>query len=59
MEKDNLITETSEKYPFLTGITYAGQEYVGDSRQLQNINIFMKDKLAGLEKGLEAMNGKN
>ena len=29
MEKDNLITETSEKYPFLTGITYAGQEYVG------------------------------
>ena len=37
----------------------SGQEYVGDSRQLQNINIFMKDKLAGLEKGLEAMNGKN
>ena len=29
MEKDNLITETSEKYPFLTGISYAGQEYVG------------------------------
>ena len=36
-----------------------GESYTGDSRQMQNIGIFMKDKLAGLEKGLEAMNGKN
>ena len=37
----------------------SGDEYTGDARQLQNIEIFMEDKLAGLEKGLEAMNGKN
>ena len=37
----------------------AGEQYVGDSRQLRHIEIFMKDKLAGLAKGLEAMNAKN
>ena len=29
MEKDKLIELTQEKYPFLTGITYGGNEYVG------------------------------
>jgi len=29
VEKDKLITETQEKYPFLTGISYAEEEYVG------------------------------
>ena len=29
MEKDNLITETTEKYPFLTGIQYGQDEYIG------------------------------
>ena len=29
MEKDNLITETTEKYPFLTGIQYGQEEYIG------------------------------
>lgn len=35
------------------------ESYIGNSRQLQNLQIFFKDKLHGLEKGLEAMNGKN
>lgn len=29
MEKDQLIQEAQDKYPFLTGITYGGNEYVG------------------------------
>jgi len=29
VEKDNLITETTERYPFLTGIQYAEEEYIG------------------------------
>ncbi len=29
MEKDKLIEQAEERYPFLTGITYAGNEYVG------------------------------
>lgn len=29
MEKDKLIQETQEKYPFLTGISYAEDEYIG------------------------------
>ena len=29
MEKEKLISEAQERYPFLTGITYAGNEYVG------------------------------
>jgi|TARA_B100002019_G_C21268223_1_gene600629 hypothetical protein len=29
VEKDNLITETTEKYPFLTGIQYGQDEYIG------------------------------
>ena len=29
MEKDNLITETTERYPFLTGIQYGQGEYIG------------------------------
>ena len=36
-----------------------GDEYTGNSTQLSHIEIFMKDKLAGLSKGLEAMNAKN
>jgi len=29
VEKEKLISEAQERYPFLTGITYAGNEYVG------------------------------
>ena len=29
MERNKLIEQTSEKFPFLTGIEYCGQEYVG------------------------------
>lgn len=29
MEKEKLIAEAEERYPFLTGITYGGNEYVG------------------------------
>ena len=29
MEKEKLIEEAQERYPFLTGITYGGNEYVG------------------------------
>ena len=29
MEKENLIKQTQEKFPFLTGIEYCGKEFVG------------------------------
>jgi|TARA_R110001606_G_C15170354_1_gene628078 hypothetical protein len=29
VEKDKLITEAQDRYPFLTGISYGGNEYVG------------------------------
>ena len=29
VEKDNLIKQTQEKFPFLTGIEYCGKEFVG------------------------------
>jgi len=29
VEKDKLIEQAQERYPFLTGVTYGGNEYVG------------------------------
>tara|TARA_Y100000389_G_C17042201_1_gene308691 strand:+ start:137 stop:520 length:384 start_codon:yes stop_codon:yes gene_type:complete len=29
VEKNKLIEKTQEKYPFLTGISYGGEEYIG------------------------------
>jgi GDP-L-fucose synthase len=43
----------------IIGNPFNDEIYTGDSRQLQNLETFFKDKLVGLEKGLEAMNAKN
>lgn len=39
--------------------SYSNNSYTGNSRVLQNIEIFFEDKLIGLEKGLEAVNEKH
>jgi len=38
--------------------SFSNNSYTGNSRVLQNIEIFFEDKLIGLEKGLEAVNEK-
>ena len=38
--------------------SFSNNSYIGNSRVLQNIEIFFEDKLIGLEKGLEAVNEK-
>ena len=38
--------------------SFSNNSYTGNSRVLQNIEIFFEDKLIGLEKGLEVVNEK-
>jgi hypothetical protein len=47
VEKNKLIEKTQEKYPFLTGISYGGEEYIGIVVNYDNtiLTFYNYDKL--------------